>query len=384
MFIKIRSILNIFIIVMALGLFSACSDGFFIPPNSGDTGGDGGNGDGGDTGGNGDGGDTGGDGDGGDTGGDGVAGVVDIFKPFDNNLYFGRTHLNIDEQKAYDLALKTMLDNYSSIVNDDGTGGRVKIDLAKHKILNIKNSKQLLKIVSFITQDESRLFHISSTVPRPKPSGSGHYTTDSNGNITEFYIRIHRVYIDYNKYRDEINTIEVNVKAILDSIGDLSKMSKPQIIRVLHEKYLATVAYGGMSFASAGDIRGSFLAPTPTDHYQRYLVICEGYSRSMLYLLQRLGFKNIYIVGMTNNGFHAWNKVDIDGKWYNLDSTWDDTMILNSPDSSKNHFLKSDAEFSIIHTQPQIDSEGKNTGYLSHGVQMPASANKSLTPSEYQ
>ena len=410
MFIKKRNILNILIILVTFTLVSACGDfSSFVPKKDsgsnenidpdgdGDTGGDGG-GDGGDDGGTGgdgggtggDGGDTGGDGgdtggDGGDTGGDGTIGDNNsIFKPANKDLYFGRTYLNVDEQKAYDLALATMLDNYSLIITNDGTGGRIKIDLGKNKILNIKYNEQLKKIISFMEQDEARLFHISSNSPMANPSGFGYkYKTDTYGNITEFYIRTHRAYLNYEKYRDDMKTIELRVSAIIKSIGDTSKLTKPQIIRKLHEEYLATVAYGGMNFSSAGNITGSFLAPIPTDYFKRYLVICDGYSRSMLYLLQRLEFKAIYIIGMTPEGFHAWNKVSINGKWYNLDSTWDDSMTLNSTSSRKEHFLKSDADFSPIHPKPQIDSTGKKTGYLPFGVNMPKSANKSLTPAEY-
>ncbi len=379
-------IFNIFLVLGFLILITSCAENSAFMPNGdnsssedGSTGGDGGTGGDGSTGG-----DTGTGGDG-STGGDGTIGDNNaIFKPANKELYFGRANLNTDEQKAYDLALKTMLDNYSSIVTNDGAGGRVKIDLGKNKILNIKYNEQLKKIVSFIEQDEARLFHISSNSPMANPSGFGYtYKKDAYGNITEFYIRIHRTYLSYEKYRDDMKTIELKVSAIIKSIGDTSKLTKPQIVRKLHEEYLATVAYGGMNFSSAGNITGSFLAPISTDYFKRYLVICDGYSRSMLYLLQRLGLKAIYIIGMTPEGFHAWNKVELNGEWYNLDSTWDDSMTLNSTSSRKEHFLKSDADFSPIHPKPQIDSVGKKTGYLPFGVNLPASANKSLTPQEY-
>ena len=362
--------------------------------NGGDGNGGDGTGGGGDgNGGNGDGDGTGGDGNGGDgDGGNGGDGNINpIFKPFDNNLYFGRTHLNIDEKKAYDLAVKTMINDYSeqlSIYIADGyeVEGRVKIDLAKNGITNIKNKDQLYKIVSFIVNDEPRLFHISGSVTRSTGTedASVPYLKDSNGNIKEFYIRIGMRYDKYATYVDEMNTIEIRVKLVLDALGDTSKMSKPQIVRKAYEEYLAIVSYGMKS--SAGDIRGSFLKPAD-EYYKLYKVVCEGYARSMLYLLQRLGFKAIYIEGAaftTEKILHAWNKVELNGKWYNLDPTWDDSMDSFSPNSFKDEFLKSDSDFSAKHPEPQKDQYGRVIGYLSHGVQMPASANKSLTPSEYQ
>jgi len=386
MFIKSKNILNIFLFLTIFGLFSACIGGSATISDSDNLSSDGSGGEG--SGGDGSGGDgSGGDGSGGDgSGGDGSGGDNAIFKPFSNDLYFGRYYINADEQKAYDLALKTMLDNYSSLVSDDGAGGRVKIDLATNGIKNIKNKNQINKIVSFIKDDEPRLFHISSSTPRPDPAGNGYtYKTDAQGNITEFYIRIHRIYLNYDKYRNEMETIEVRVSKLLDDIGDISLMNNPQIVRSVYEKYLATVSYGGMSSSYGGNIRGSFLKPNNI-YYNLYQVVCEGYSRSLLYLLQRLGFLAVYIEGMTTEGLHAWNKVEINGAWYNLDSTWDDAIGYESTGSGKDNFLKSDQEFSVVHNGPQegtnLAGDLVNTGYLMFGVRIPAALN-SLTGLDY-
>lgn len=57
--------------------------------------------------------------------------------------------------------------------------------------------------------------------------------------------------------------------------------------------------------------------------------ICEGYSRAMQVLLDRAGIENYLVVGdgKTEDGTepHMWNIVEIDGKNYHLDATWDDT-----------------------------------------------------------
>ena len=284
-----------------------------------------------------------------------------------------------------------MMSDYDKLLtiylDDDGyeVEGRVKIDLAKNNILNIKTSENINKIIAFATDDEPRLFHIRTSA-RSSATGDAtvSYLKDTNGNIKEFYIRIGMRYDKYSTYADEMNTMEIRVNNILTAVGDTSKMSKAQVVRKLQEEYLATVSYGQKG--SPSDMRGSFLKPADT-YYGYYKVLCEGYSRSMLYLLQRLGFKAIYINGSAFDGvknlLHAWNKVEIDGKWYNLDSTWDDDKPGNSTASYKYDFLKSDADFSTKHPGPQKDQDGANTGYLMFGVTLPASATKSLTPAEY-
>lgn len=58
---------------------------------------------------------------------------------------------------------------------------------------------------------------------------------------------------------------------------------------------------------------------------------CAGYAKAMQYLCDKAGIVSMVVTGETNQGqTHAWNVVDVDGKWYNLDATWDDP-ILSTP-----------------------------------------------------
>ncbi len=59
--------------------------------------------------------------------------------------------------------------------------------------------------------------------------------------------------------------------------------------------------------------------------------VCEGYARAMQYLLQKCGIECAEDVGYIHkengesDGAHAWNIVKIDGDYYQLDTTWDDS-----------------------------------------------------------
>lgn len=53
--------------------------------------------------------------------------------------------------------------------------------------------------------------------------------------------------------------------------------------------------------------------------------VCEGYSRAFQLLCNRLGIDCIKISGTANGTAHAWNNVKLDGEWYDVDVTWDDT-----------------------------------------------------------
>ncbi|MGN1112450.1 MAG: transglutaminase domain-containing protein [Acutalibacteraceae bacterium] len=53
--------------------------------------------------------------------------------------------------------------------------------------------------------------------------------------------------------------------------------------------------------------------------------VCEGYSKAMQYLLSVFGIECNTVCGSGNGNLHQWNTVKIDGEWYHLDATWNDT-----------------------------------------------------------
>ncbi|MCR5817112.1 MAG: hypothetical protein K6F91_09535 [Ruminococcus sp.] len=59
--------------------------------------------------------------------------------------------------------------------------------------------------------------------------------------------------------------------------------------------------------------------------------VCEGYAMAMDYLCEKAGIYSLLISGESTNSSgvtltHIWNKILIDGKWYNFDITWDDPV----------------------------------------------------------
>ncbi len=51
--------------------------------------------------------------------------------------------------------------------------------------------------------------------------------------------------------------------------------------------------------------------------------VCEGYTRAMQMMLYEFGILSTTVSGVAE-GPHMWNLVQINGKWYHLDVTWDD------------------------------------------------------------
>lgn len=71
--------------------------------------------------------------------------------------------------------------------------------------------------------------------------------------------------------------------------------------------------------------------------------VCESYSKAMARLLDAVGIPNIYAAGTAGGGGHTWNYIQMpDGKWYVLDSTWNDTADQSHTTSDGTYFLKRD------------------------------------------
>lgn len=79
--------------------------------------------------------------------------------------------------------------------------------------------------------------------------------------------------------------------------------------------------------------------------------LCEGYSKSFMYLAQSLGFDCVCIVGTANGGPHMWNMVKVNGSWYHIDTTFDDPVMSDgSRTLTHDYFLKGTYDISRTHT----------------------------------
>ncbi len=282
-------------------------------------------------------------------------------------------------------------DTIHIIPDSNNNHGRLKVDLAKNNILGIKSESEITKVITIATMDEPRLFHVS-TIPRATAEGnSSAYAKDSLGNITLFYLRIEKIntfnnttYAHYENYKKDLLEMHESMFTIISGIKNTS-MTVYQKLASLQEKYLATVSYS--MNGSPDDMLGSFLNIYKNENgFGR--VLCEGYARSFLYLLQRIGFQGVYIAGMADSdgngaGLHAWNKVNVAGSWYNIDTTWDDSIDATSTTSLKNHFLKADKDFTPTHEGPNIATNGAASHYKRYGIALPTTPLTSVLPEEY-
>ena len=73
--------------------------------------------------------------------------------------------------------------------------------------------------------------------------------------------------------------------------------------------------------------------------------VCQGYASLTYRLLREMGLSTRVITGTSHSQPHAWNIVKLDGRWYNLDTTWDSTNSPSGDYQKYQYFLKSAGDF---------------------------------------
>ena len=147
----------------------------------------------------------------------------------------------------------------------------------------------------------------------------------------------------YKKLRMEIDTLVQEIEGnsdiekfleIYKRIGNKISYDHENMDRTQDED--DTIYMGG--YTPAHNLKGGLLNNT---------CVCEGYSKILKQALSCVDIECKYIVGEGESKHHAWNQVKIDGKWYNVDLTWDSERIQGN--RALDYCLQSDEEF-INHT----------------------------------
>lgn len=128
-----------------------------------------------------------------------------------------------------------------------------------------------------------------------------------------------------------IETVKSNIEG---SIIDDNTYNR---IKFVHDYLVDTVSYDQtLSKDNIYNIYGALI---------NKVAVCEGYSKAFKYIMDDFGIPCVIVcgIGQNSNGdteSHAWNYVKIDGKWYAIDCTWDDPVIVGNGYVSNSVFTK--------------------------------------------
>lgn len=174
-----------------------------------------------------------------------------------------------------------------------------------------------------ITNDNVLLSNINGFVHPYNSFKSIETSYNNKGKIT---LNIYKSYTD-----DQINIINKKVDEIYYNLINTS-MSDTDKIKTIHDYIINNSKYdndriNGITKYNSNTAYGNLI-----EGYG----ICSGYTDAMAIFLNKMGIKN-YKISSEN---HIWNLVYIDGKWVNLDLTFDDPVVTPPKDVlSHDYFL---------------------------------------------
>lgn len=72
------------------------------------------------------------------------------------------------------------------------------------------------------------------------------------------------------------------------------------------------------------------------------VAICDGLSKAFLCLTRIEGINSVKVSGQASGGAHAWNKVEVDSRWYMVDTTWGNVLEGNKEFLSHDYLMVAD------------------------------------------
>lgn len=134
---------------------------------------------------------------------------------------------------------------------------------------------------------------------------------------------------------DELETAYITyVDEVLDPLRELSEYEK---VKAVNQLICRNSHYNYAALRNKASNNEQQNAHSLFGYFHNGSIVCDGYAETARLFLMELGVKCVIVIGTGNGEGHAWNKVCVDGQWYNLDVCWNDTC-----GNSTQYLLKSD------------------------------------------
>lgn len=142
--------------------------------------------------------------------------------------------------------------------------------------------------------------------------------------------------------KEDIEAYQAKIERVRDYIVEnIKDKSDYEKIKLTHNYLRDTINYEStISKNNIYDIYGALVLRE---------CVCEGYAKAFQYIMNEVGIDNVIVIGTGTNSMgktenHAWNYVKLNEKWYAVDVTWDDPVLIGDgiiPKKSKyKYFLK--------------------------------------------
>ncbi|MGE7919454.1 transglutaminase domain-containing protein [Viridibacillus sp. NPDC093762] len=159
-----------------------------------------------------------------------------------------------------------------------------------------------------------------------------HYQYNSSSAIINYTF-------SYHTSKSQEQYVDAQVKRFIkEEISE--KMSDFDKVKAINNYIVLNTKYGSDTHASAHSAYAVF---------KEGKAVCQGYTLAAYKLYQAAGIDVRYVVGYVDQVAHSWNLVKVDGKWYHIDSTFNDPTPDRAGKVSSKYFLLSDSALAEDH-----------------------------------
>ena len=177
--------------------------------------------------------------------------------------------------------------------------------------------EEILKVYRSVLSDHPEYFWVASQC-----------TYNSSGSVSFSTL----VTVNESNHEEYEQRLEQGIQDVLSQVPEgLSLYDK---ILCIHDIIVNSTVYGtDYVTASAEDSERYYTAyGCLVDHR----AVCEGYSKGFMAVMNRIGVPCGVVSGKDkrNGQGHAWNYVEYEGKYYWIDVTWDDPLMVTEDDET--------------------------------------------------
>lgn len=207
-----------------------------------------------------------------------------------------------------------------------------------------KNLRSLNKnfTVTYVGNSNWLRKSLKNTIPnaiKKDPLISGTVKTYSYSGTTSGKKMVIKYKMTYYSTKAQENYAKKQSKKIAKNI---MKKNKTQLerVKVVNDYVAGKTTYGGRTDARY----------TTYGVLKNNVAVCQGYAITGYRILKEMKIPVRYVIGHSNNEKHAWLKVSVNKRWYNMDITWNDTSSSSEYKKLYKYFLVSDAQLRKTHT----------------------------------
>lgn len=164
-------------------------------------------------------------------------------------------------------------------------------------------------------------------------------------NIDGYYFYTFRFNYNYLETDEQEKQIKSEISKFISSL-DTNSLSDYEIIKRIHDYICSKTTY--CYDALDGNYEDFLYAYSPYGALIKGSCVCQGYARAFYRICEELGYNcRVMTSEYSSSGGlfaipdtgHAWNLVEVNGKYYFVDATWDDEFGDKGYDNKKYTFL---------------------------------------------